>query len=48
MACRPTVTVQSQIYGTLTGFINDLALSCRRVKRTVKQFCSSNQNQTCT
>jgi len=48
MACRPTVTVQSQIYGALTGFTNDLALSNRRVKITVKQFCSSNQNQTCT
>jgi len=48
MACRLTVTVQSQIYGALKGFINDLALSYRRVKRAVKQFCSSNQNQTCT
>ena len=33
MPCRPTVTVQSQIYRALTGFINDLALSCRRVKK---------------
>jgi len=47
IAWIPTVTVQSQIYGALTGFINDRALSCRRVKKTVKQFCSSNYNPTC-
>jgi len=35
MASRPTLTVQSQTCGVLTGFINDLPLPCRRVK---KQF----------
>jgi len=39
MACRPTVTVQ------INGFINDHPLPCRQAK---KQFCSSNQNPTCT
>jgi len=32
----------------LNGFINDIPLPCRRLKKTVKQFCSSNQNATCT
>jgi len=35
MACRRTVTIQSQIYGA--GLINDLSLPCRQVKKkTVK------------
>jgi len=33
---------------SLNCFINDIPLPCRRVKKTVKQFCSSNQNPTCT